>query len=448
VATLMAIRRARADLFFGLGQFNQMRQEADLLVDLARQVDDRAAEAGGLVQAATAFQWLEDFPAAHARVNHALEIAEAIGAQAPLGAAMHTRGYLRYMHGLDGRLDEGDADLQQALHIGRTIGDPNREALARHLLSLKRSWQGRYSESLALDEEGVRLAREHRLVIPLLRCLWSRGVALTNLGEHDRALAEFAEGLALAEKIGDAAYMSRYLNTIGWVRIECGDLAEGIRLSERSYEVTQHSVYDGHGTGAERRAFIRNNEADAFMEQGDYTAAAHALDESLHTVQHPPPSRWMTWRYAAHCYASLGQLALIRGDADGARRFADQSLEIATPTAARRFESWAWRIKGESAIARRAWTEADDALRRARAIGEAIARPRQIWLNELALGRLHAALGRTDDARARYRAALGVVERMRVHTQDPGLHAGLVRMTQIRELEGLVDEIKLRRIDG
>src|SRR5262249_35892892 len=153
--------------------------------------------------------------------------------------------------------------------------------------------------------------------------------------------------------------ISRYLNTIGWMRIECGDLAEGIRLSERSYEITQRSARAGHGTGAERSAFIRNNEADAFMAQGDFGAAAVALDESLHTVEHPPASRWMTWRYGTHCYVSLGQLALLRGDADRARRFADQSLEIATPTAARRSESWAWRIKGESATMRQMWTEAD-----------------------------------------------------------------------------------------
>ena len=430
-ATLMAIRRARADLFFGLGEFNQSRQEAELLVDLARQIGDRAAEAGGLVQAATALQWLEDFPAAHARVNHALEMAETVGAQAPLSGAMYTRAY---MHGLNGRLDEGEADLQQALDIGRSIGDPNREALARHLLSLKRSWQGRYAESLVLDEEGVRLAREHRLVIPLLRCLWSHAVALVNLGEHDRALAEFAEGLTLAEKIGDDAYMSRYLNTIGWMRIECGDLAEGIRVSERSYEVTQHSARAGHGSGAERRAFIRNNEADAFVEQGDYTAAAQALDESLHTVQHPPPSRWMTWRYAAHCYASLAQLALLQGDPERARRLADQSLEIAVPTGSRKFESWAWRIKGESATLRRAWGGAEEALGRALSIAEAIGHPRHTWLGHVAFGRLDAARGRRDDARRRYRTAWDLIGALCARTQEASLRAGLNASPRVREV--------------
>jgi len=433
-ATLMAIRRARADLFFGLGEFNQSRQEADRLVDLARRVDDRGAEAEGLVQAASALQFLEDFPSARARVNQALEMAEAVGGQAQLSGAMYIRGYMR---AVNGRLDEAETDFQQALRIGRTIGDPNRQALTLHLLALNRSWQGRHAECLTLAEEGVRLAREHRLVVPLLRCLWNQALALNYLGEHDRALVVLAEGLSLAEKIGDDAYLSRYLNTIGWVRIGWGDFADGIALSERSYEVTRRSMFAGHGTGAERWAFIRNNEGDAFMAQGELGAAAEALDETLHTVQHPPSSRWMTWRYATHCYASLGQLALLRGDADRARRFADQSLEIATPTAARTFESAAWRIKGESATTRRAWTEANDLLQRALAIALAIAEPRQIWLSQLALGRLRAALGRKDEARERYRAALDMIEASRARVQDPGLRAGIERMALINELEGL-----------
>jgi tetratricopeptide (TPR) repeat protein len=306
-----------------------------------------------------------------------------------------------------------------------------------HLLALNRSWQGRHAECLTLADEGIRLAREHRLVIPLLRCLWNRALALHYLGEHDGALAALGEGLSLVEKIGDDAYLSRYLNTIGWVRIGLGDLANGIALSERSYEVTRRATFAGHGTGAERMAFIRNNEADALMAQGDFAAAADALDESLHTVQHPPSSRWMTWRYATHCYTSLGQLALLRGDAERARRCADQSLEIATATASRTFESAAWRIKGESATARKRWNEADDLLQRALAIAKGIAEPRQMWLTQLAIGRLRAALGRKDEARAQYRAALDVIQATRARVQDAGLRAGIERLPLIRELEEL-----------
>ena len=261
-------------------------------------------------------------------MREAIEIAEAVGAQGPLGGGLYLRGY---MNAVNGRLDVAETDFGRALEIGRAMGDANRQALVLHLLALKRSWVGQYRESLALGEEGIRFAREHRLAIPLLRCLWNRGLACHEMGDHDRALAALAEGLALAEKLGDDAYVPRYLNTLGFLRLDCGDFDAGIALSERAYEVTAVSSRAGHGTGAERRAFIRNNEADAFMVRGDLASAAQALDESLHTVKHPPPSRWMTWRYATHCYASLGQLALLRGDADSARRFAEQSLEAAPP---------------------------------------------------------------------------------------------------------------------
>jgi tetratricopeptide (TPR) repeat protein len=271
----------------------------------------------------------------------------------------------------------------------------------------------------------------------LTGCLWTEAVATTELGDYDTALSLLAEGLALSEKNGDDAFITRYLNTLGWLRIESGDFAEGIALSERSYEITGRSSRAGHGTGAERRAFIRNNEADAFMGRDDLSAAAEALDEAVHVVQHPPPSRWLTWRYAIHCYASLGQLALLRGDADQARRFAEQSLEISTETTSRKFESWAWRIKGESATMRHAWSEADESLRRALTIAEDIRQPRHTWLTHLALGRLRAAQGRRDDAHQSFRAAWAIVTALRAKTRDPGLRAGLESAPLIRELEGL-----------
>jgi tetratricopeptide (TPR) repeat protein len=262
-------------------------------------------------------------------------------------------------------------------------------------------------------------------------------VTATDLGDYDAALAALDEGLALAEKIGDDAFIPRFRNTVGWLRIDCGDFARGVELSERSYEETNHSSRAGHGTGAERRAFIRINEADAWMAQGDLAGAAAALEEALHTVQHPPPSRWMTWRYAMHCYASLGQLALHRGDPERARRLADQSLETAAPTRSRKYESWAWRIKGESATARGAWNEAEDALRRALSIAEAIGQPRQTWMSRLALGRLDAARGRREDALAGYRAAWSMIEGLRERTRDPALRAGLEASPLIREVEEL-----------
>jgi tetratricopeptide (TPR) repeat protein len=368
------------------------------------------------------------------RAQEAVAIAESVGALPALSGGLYVHGYV---NAVSGHLGAAETELGRSLAIARTVGDPGRQSLALALLALRRSWQGEYRESLELGGEAVRVAREHRLVIPLLRGLMSQGVAWADTGDYDAALEALSGGLALAEKIGDDAYVPRFLNTLGWLRIDCGDFTRGVELSERSYEITNNSSRAGHGTGAERRAFIRNNEADAWMARGDLDGAAGALDESEHIVRHPPASRWMTWRYSTHCYASLGQLALLRGDPDRARRLADASLEVAVPTRSRKYESWAWRIKGESAAARRAWDEAEDALRQSLAIAEGIGQPRQTWLAQVALGRLDAARGRRDEASGRYQTASAIIARLRAATRDPGLRAGLESSPLIREVEDL-----------
>jgi tetratricopeptide (TPR) repeat protein len=433
-ATLMAIHRTRADLLFSVGDFRRSGEAAEAHVELARRVGDRAAESGALVQLVMALQWSEDFPGAIQRAREGIEMAEAIEAERPLAGGLFVRGYV---HAVSGRLDAAEEDLGRALVIGRAVGDPTRQALALHMLALQRGWQADYQASMELADEAAQIAREHRLVIPLIRSLWNQGLAASEQGSYDRALAAFAEGLALAERIGDDAFIPRYLNTIGWLRIDCGDFARGIELSERCYEITNRSSRAGHGTGAERRAFVRINEADAWMAQGNLANADHGLGEALHIVQHPPPSQWMTWRYATHCHASLAQLALLRGDAERARRLADQSLETAVPTRSRKYESWAWRIKGESATARHKWDEADEAFGRALGIAETIGQPRQTWLGLLALGRLDPARGRREEARLRYRAAWAVIADLRARTRDPALRAGLESAPLVREVEDL-----------
>jgi len=434
-ATLIGIHSARADLLFGVGNFPRSREAAETVVALARRAPDRPAEANALIQAASALQWAEDLPAALERAREAIDLAEAAGAQRPLAGGLYVRGYI---HMVSGNLDPAKDDVERSLAIGRMVGDPNRQALALHLLALRSGWRGDYREGLEQATEGVHLARDHALVIPLLRCLWNQGAAWNDLGEYDAAFAALSEGLALAERIGDDAFIPRFQNTLGWMLLECDALDRGMELSELSYEVTNRSSRAGHGTGAERRAFIRNNEADAFMTRGDLASATEALAESHAIVRHPPPSRWMTWRYATHCYASQGQLALRQGDPARAGRLADQSLELAAPTGSRKFEAWAWRIKGESATMRRAWGEAEEALRRSLAHATAIRQPRQTWLCHVALGRLDAARGRQDDALARYRAAWAIIGSLRTATRDPGLREGLESSPLAREVESLI----------
>jgi len=397
------------------------RAEADALLELARGSGNRALEAAALALGAWAAVWMEDFDEGLAAAAEAIRLGEETGFRSALGGGLLITGTV---HFVTARHDEAEAELTRALTISQDTGDFDRQGQARFMLGTLRNWHGRYAEGLDWAGEGVRVTREHRLVVPLTRCLWTEGVSRAGLGDYEGALGALREGLALAEKSGDEAYLARILNTLGGLHLDCQDFDPGIELSERGLEIARSSR---DATGPERAAFTLVNEGDGFLAQGELELAAEVLDEAHHIVRHPPRSRWMTWRYATHCYASLGDLALARGDPARANSFADESLAIAVPTRSRKYESHAWRLKGRSALLRRSWDDAEAALTRALAIATEIGEPRQTWHAHTAIGALHAARGRSEQADRSVRTAALILERLRSNVLDPGLAAGLAR---------------------
>jgi class 3 adenylate cyclase/tetratricopeptide (TPR) repeat protein len=431
VETVKSIHRIRADLLHGIGEYGPAADEARQLAELARGVGDVAGEAGALAQQAWAEMWREDFPAALALAARVVEVGEPAGEDA-LGGALFVRGYV---HSVTGRSGEGDRELHRSLALFRSARDFTRQSMVLHMMGIALNWRGAYGDGLGAAAEGIRISREHHLAVPLSRGLWTQGVLLVGRGEYHAALDALTGGLAIVEKIGDPHYISRFLNTLGWLRIECGDLAAGLAVSARALTLARGSR---HATGFERVAFTRINEADAHIAGGDVRAAADALGEARHIVQHPPASRWMTWRYATHCWVSLGELALVRGDLAQAGSFAEQSLEIAVPTRSRKYESRAWRLRGEIAAARRAWDDAEDCLRRALQIAQEIGHPRETWRTHVALGRLAGARGQPDAASGHYGAARELVDPILAAVTDPGLRRGLEQSPDVREILGFV----------
>ncbi len=93
-------------------------------------------------------------------------------------------------------------------------------------------------------------------------------------------------------------------------------------------------------------------------------------------------------------------LWIARGDYAKATEWADECLEIATRTRARKNLVKGWPVKGEIATHRRRWDEAEQALREAVTIPQAIGNPGQLWRTHAALGSLHDAAGKSKEARA------------------------------------------------
>jgi len=426
--TRMDIHRSKATLYVVLSDFGRSRAEGEEALALARRLGDRNSEGEALAGMAWAAAWAHDFDQALSDSRQAIAAATEAGAGPVLAGAHLTTGFV---YAVTARLEEAKGELGRSLAFSASAGDVFHHSMALFFSAHLQNWEGDFAAAVRREAEALRIARQHNLLVPLIWGLWQYGLALIGKGDYDDALAILEEDAALCEKAGDEIMGHRILNSLGWLCMECGDLDRALELNRRGAE------------GARKRGdpeTIANPElnlADIFLAKGDPALAQELLDGVLRLVKEPGTSEWMKWRYSTHLFASLGELWLLRGETGRAREFADRCLEIATRTNSRKYLVMGYRLKGEMAIARRQWDEAEAALGEASAIAEAIANPTQLWKTRLALGNLRAERGERQAARRSYRAAREVIEAVMAHLKHPGLRSALETSPAVRRVYDL-----------
>jgi tetratricopeptide (TPR) repeat protein len=414
--TLMTIHQAKSYLYFLLSDFERSRAEGERFLTLARQAQDRVSEGAALVRMAFASRWAHDFDRALAYARQAIAVGEEGDVRAALAGGLFITGII---HSTIGRLDQAKDEIDRALTVSRSGGDVFHQSLSLNRTGQLMNWEGEYVEASRLSSEALEIARQHNLLAPLLDGLFAYGLALTGKGDYDAALAMLKEGLAFSGKVGNEVWRHRFLNTLGWLYIELGDLDRALDLNQQSAE------------GARKRGdheVIANAElnlGDIFMAKGDLALAQEYLDAVYRLVHDPATSEYMKWRYSIHLFVSLGELWLAREDPVQAQEFAEQCLELATRTNSQKYLVKSYRLMGEIALARRQWDEADGALRQALTIAQAIGNPTQLWKTHLAYGQLYTAIRKPEMAQQAYSAAREIIERVKDSLRDSGLRASL-----------------------
>ena len=420
--TRMIIHRRRADLYVLVSDFDRARAESEGVVRLARQSGDRHAEGEALVAMGQASLLGHHFDQCLDDSRQAAAIAETIGAPSILAGSLLNEASV---YEVTARLDDARTKFDRALALSRQTADVVNQATALVYGAELESWEGHYARAAELYDEGIRLGRSHN-ILATLEGMFMAGVNFTGQGAYDRALAIFDEGLTLAERVGDENYTPRYLNSIGWLHMECGDL-EGAR------ELNQRAAQGGRQRGDhETLANAELNLGDIALLTGDLALARDYLEGVHRLVKAPSTSEWMRWRYSIHLFASLGELALARGHLDETRAHADECLERATRTRSRKYLVKGWRLRGELALARHHWDDAEHALRQALGVAQAIGNPTQLWRTHVALGRLDAERRRPDLARRQWQAAREVIDEVRDNLRHPGLRASFASSPMIR----------------
>jgi len=275
----------------------------------------------------------------------------------------------------------------------------------------------------------VDLARQHGAVVPLILNLWTLTLNLAGGGRYADARARVAELLNLTERTGEDVHWLKALNVSGWIVFECGDIESAIELNRRCADHPRTRVEPEILNNAHL------NLADAFLSRGDVALASEFLVSVHRLVDDPAVSEWMKWRYTTHLFASLAELALAQGNLHDVDRWANQCLEIATPRNSRKYISRAWRLRGDAALARRQWQDAQAYLDRAVDVAQQIGNPSPLWRAHVSAARLAEHRDDWQAAGQSWKSAQQVINRMTTAIGDAALADRLAALPLVREIE-------------
>ena len=355
--------------------------------DAARWATSAESRSVHLSNAAFNHFWAHHYEAARGGIEAARAVARAAALPAAESMADVVEGFAGAVHDAD--VQELDRRLHASVDICARHPQPEIEAFARFPMVMVAEWSGAYADAVRRAEQALALGRRLRRSDVIIFTIWFLGKARCCLGDYGGALALLGEAEQLCQRIGDRAWRSRMLNTIGWCLAEIGAPEQARDYNERAAALARQ-IGDPE--------IISNaaiNLALNHLALGD-TARAAAHLEPIEAALTQPGDPWMRWRYALHVRHTRGAIHLVTGNPARACEAAAAELHGARTHGVPKVEARALTLQAAALLGLEQPQAAEDAARQALAVAERIGYRRGVWESH----RLLAAIGnRRGDTR-------------------------------------------------
>jgi hypothetical protein len=378
--------------------------------------DDLTARATNLARAGESLVWGHRYDVAARTLEESVAVARRHGLRGPEALGLAGQAFL-------GVVSTGDIPrfaplLEASIAAATESGSEEALAVARIYLFETLEWRGYYRDAIpvceAVSAAGRRLHMAHLVVFSE----WFLAKASCCLGDYGRALALLRDGNDLCERLGDRAWRSRLLNTMGWVLAEIGADAAAKASNERA---TLLALELGD---SEIIANSQINLALNHIATGAIDEAGVAL-EPLAAAATSGGDPWMRWRWTLHVDDALGRLALARRDPALALAAADRELAAARGIEARKLEARAQHLRAQASLALERLDDADAAIAGALATSRAIAYPAGEWRALRVGAEIARRRGRAAEAAEAERRAAACVATLATTLPDDELRRAL-----------------------
>jgi tetratricopeptide (TPR) repeat protein len=394
---------------------SEFRDSGDAFARAAEHAGEPSRRAVDLVNASHSYVWAHAGEPARRTADAALALARAAGHRE---AEAHALSMIGFRRGVLGEIGAYAEHLQEAWRLVEPAPGAEIAGLLHFLVAEISEWRGDYELSLAHGERALAIGRKLGLAHLLIWSNWFLGKAACCRGDYGRALGLLEEGRGLTERIGDRAWNTRLLNTLGWCYAEIGDL-ERARASNQGAARVAREIGD-----AEIIANAEINLALNHLALGEATRAREGLAALL--AEPPPEFPFMHWRYSMHLEDALGRVALAQGDPAQALAGAEREIEASRRHAAPKLEARALELRARALLELERPEDALAALDEALAIAGRIGYPRATWRGLGLAALLERRAGRRDRAEACEARRAQVVEALARSLPDADLRRGLL----------------------
>jgi serine/threonine protein kinase/tetratricopeptide (TPR) repeat protein len=401
----------RGGVNVALSRFDRAAQDFRLMLDKARILDAPALECAALNALANALFWSHRMDEMPTRAEEALQAAKRAGSET---RQVETMGLIALKHLCYGELTESKALLDEIIQLART---PEHRPALLHAAAWRGAlhfFQSEYESAEKRLNEAHSLASELRDGFGLLVCLFFLGLSRGNQGRMSDALATLQVATDTARRNGDHFWLPRLPNCIAWVYRELGDYGRALEHDQQGVEIARQD----HVLEAEANSLINLGIDYTRTHEGDKTIAAfHQVEDIFHR------DAWFRWRYNIRHQAARAEHCLSQGDLDEASRYAHRLLEVATQYQARKYAAIAHKLLADVAVGRGAPSEADTELSTALDLLRSYPMPVVAWKIYAALGRVRLHSGHRTAAREAFSHAAAIVNQISSNVRDENLRA-------------------------
>jgi len=432
---LMRLYESRGRTWQVLMEWEKAADDFQNEIELVRKLGDKKKEAQALINLAQCYgtaRGLVDMNKAREYLDKSYKLIKETGDVAGEVRYQIIAGW--HMLGTIGLFAEGETYLQRAIDICRKLGNKRGMGPAIGFLGLGHMFLGNFETGIKKAKESREIARETGNQFLLVSTFHWSLLGHASLGEYDEAFKDLKDLSKGSNEIGSQHFIAMVPNHYGWIYNELCNFEKAVVHDQNGVDISQR-LEDW-----ECEIFSLLNLVGDYIDLGDYDKAQHYLNE----VQKKRELKWYRtreYRYGMHFSRYMSELSLLKGDYSRAMEYAEDTLAQGQNTAAKKYISMGFKLKGGVLMAMEKIEEAAECFKKALDLADQIGHPPLMWKTRYLLSQVYDRDGKLEAAKESLEKASTIIERMASNVSDAEVKETFLASEQVQAVYRKIDAL-------